>query len=122
MPGTVGQFCNMQDHDGHDIYEGDLVVEMRPIDCPIEHCPHYHDEPKDGNDWWCDCKCDCPEIEDWDKIHVVDLDTFRYWLADEGFGYEGEDMIHTEKRDEVFVQSWCEIPAYKNTLGGLDIQ
>lgn len=96
MPGTVGQFCNMQDHDGHDIYEGDMVVEMRPIDCPMEPCPHYHDEVKDGNDWWCDCNCNCPEVEDWEKIHVVDLDDFRFWLADETFGYEGEDMIRSK--------------------------
>ena len=37
-------------------------------------------------------------------------------------GWCNKGIWHTEKRDEVFVQSWCEIPAYRNILGGLDIQ
>ena len=63
IPETVGQFINEEDTKKHKLFEGDIVEAFRNA-WPFK--PGYRD--------------------------VVTLENRMYWLKNEGFGYEGEDL------------------------------
>ena len=96
-PTTLGQLFNEKGFENKDLYEGDIVAEMREVNClEGEQCPYFN--PKNNEDHFCDAPYHraegCPKVPDYKKIHIVDLDTFRRWLNDEQWGYEGEDLIN----------------------------
>jgi uncharacterized phage protein (TIGR01671 family) len=82
QPVEIMQFIEMQDMDGKEIYEGDIVQWNSSVRTDAMNERYGDDWPENPDLWLWDIERD-----------VVTLDHFRYWLKKESFGYEGEDLI-----------------------------
>lgn len=80
QPVIVMQFTGLKDRNGKEIYEGDVVIK-KDIDYSITE----NWEEKDSR--W-----EAPLPENEVDRDLVTLERFRFWLKNESFGYEGEDM------------------------------